>query len=324
MFGRLSARSRTYPGSNVIWDGRRSPVVTLISPHENRCGKWIASTCRWRGRWDGYNSAPGVHGLALPGGQDAENGAQLLPPRQPKLLADEAADILHLAFAKRIERRAAGTASRPRKVRQTRVVAWGTRGKQKRSRNSVRFPLSSWNHKSAVYRQHCDMNASPRPRRPPLASYPNDQRRHLGRIVRSVVRRTKGPIPLEVGGAVCGRRRAAVGPAYIRGAHGPYPNPTHPRGRHLVHADQCSGHPAVGRHHRPRSLGRRSSPPPRPRGREIARPDRRLVFGYRGVARRVGGDRRQRDYRSGVRSSVFRTYARGDPELVDRCASISL
>ena len=168
------------------------------------------------------------------------------------------------------------------------------------------------------------MNASLRRRRASLAPYPNVQRRYLGRIARSVVRRTKGPVPLEVGGAVCGRGRAAVSPAYIRGAHGPHPNPTDPRGRHLVHADQCRGHPAVGRHYRPRSLDRRSSTPARPRRGEIARPDRRFVFGHRGVARRFGGDRRQRDYRSGFRSSVFRTNARGDPELVDRCASISL
>ena len=150
----------------------------------------------------------------------------------------------------------------------------------------------------------------------------NDQRRNLGSIVRSVVRRIQRGGPAEVAGAVCGWPGPAVGLPHLRGAHRPDADPADARSRRFLPADQYGHHSSAGRHHRPRSLAGDAGPPPRPGGGEAACSDRQPVFGHRGVAGGAGGDRRQCDHRSRSRPAVFRPDPRGDPELADHCPRV--
>jgi hypothetical protein len=173
--------------------------------------------------------------------------------------------------------------------------------------------------------QHCDMNASVRCRRTlglQLTLCRNDQRRHLGSIVRSVARRIQGVVPAEVAGAICGRACPAVGLPHLCGADRPDPDRTDRHRRRLLHSDQCRDHPASGRHHRPRSLAGDAGAAPGPGGGEAAHPDRQPVFRDRGTAGGAGRDRRQCHHRSRPRPAVFRSDAHGDSELAEHRAGL--
>src|SRR3984893_9633626 len=82
----------------------------------------------------------------------------------------------------------------------------------------------------------------------------NDQRRHLGRIVRSVVRRIQGLVPMEVAGAVCGRPGALVRLPYLCRADRSGADQTDAGRRLFLHPAQRGHDPAAGRHHHPRRL----------------------------------------------------------------------
>ena len=140
----------------------------------------------------------------------------------------------------------------------------------------------------------------------------------LGTTVRPVACRIRRRDPAEVGGAVCGRDRAAVGISDLHGLERPDADRADPQRRLFVPADQRGDHPAAGRHHRPRSLAGDSGAAARPGGGQAARPDRQPVLHHRRAAGGAGGDRRQRDHRSRPRPAVLGADARGDAELADR------
>ena len=168
----------------------------------------------------------------------------------------------------------------------------------------------------------CDMNASVRDRR--------TQRPFSSPIAGMTTAETSAPpfdpslaestggIPAEVGGAVCGRHRAAVGVPDLHGAERPDADRADPPRRLFIPADQRGDHPAAGRDHRPRSLAGDSGPAARQGGGTAARPDCRPVLRHRRVAGGAGGDRGQRDHRPRPRPAVLRSDPRGDAELADR------
>ena len=147
----------------------------------------------------------------------------------------------------------------------------------------------------------------------------NDHRRDLGTTVRPVACRIRRRDPAEVGGAVCGRDRAAVGVSDLRGPERPDADRADPPRCLFVPADQCGDDPAAGRDHHPRSLAGDSGATARQGRRTAARPDRQPVLRHRSVAGGGGCHCRQYHARPWSRQAVFRADASGDREFAEHC-----
>ena len=153
----------------------------------------------------------------------------------------------------------------------------------------------------------------------------NDQRRHIGRSVRSVAcRRAQQLLGPAMAAAVRGRDRTAVGLGHLHGVDGADAARADASGGPHLPDDQRGDHPAAGRHHRRRSLADGAGETAGTGCGATACADRQPVLDHCRAAGRAGCGRRQRHHRARPRSAVLGSDQGGDRELADHRARLHL